>query len=167
MVCVCPTMPKRGAVTSTTRRSRSSLWPVIRACTGAAKPSAATFFFSSRRRQTRCLSDWSSDVCSSDLREAPETPQSPPLPPLLATHSVPGTSYPHPSSRYAPYPDRPAYEQPPSRRYSQTLSRDFPQPTSPTYVRSPTTTTRPPPIYPPDPYSPYAAPPYGRGVRRS
>src|SRR5258705_9267517 len=25
------------------------------------------FFFSSRRRQTRCLSDWSSDVCSSDL----------------------------------------------------------------------------------------------------
>src|SRR5258705_661252 len=26
------------------------------------------FFFSSRRRHTRCLSDWSSDVCSSDLR---------------------------------------------------------------------------------------------------
>src|SRR5258705_2425571 len=24
-------------------------------------------FFSSRRRNTRCLSDWSSDVCSSDL----------------------------------------------------------------------------------------------------
>src|SRR5947199_374722 len=24
------------------------------------------FFFSSRRRHTRCLSDWSSDVCSSD-----------------------------------------------------------------------------------------------------
>src|SRR5205814_5130021 len=30
------------------------------------------FFFSSRRRHTRCLSDWSSDVCSSDLR--PERP---------------------------------------------------------------------------------------------
>src|SRR5258705_4628503 len=31
------------------------------------------FFFSSRRRHTRCLSDWSSDVCSSDLtREAGE-----------------------------------------------------------------------------------------------
>src|SRR5882724_2578969 len=29
------------------------------------KPS---FFFSSRRRHTRCLSDWSSDVCSSDLQ---------------------------------------------------------------------------------------------------
>src|SRR5262245_48157181 len=32
-------------------------------------PSTAlcSFFFSSRRRHTRCLSDWSSDVCSSDL----------------------------------------------------------------------------------------------------
>src|SRR5205814_9735216 len=28
------------------------------------------FFFSSRRRHTRCLSDWSSDVCSSDLMPA-------------------------------------------------------------------------------------------------
>src|SRR5262245_64978712 len=28
------------------------------------------FFFSSRRRHTRCLSDWSSDVCSSDLGAA-------------------------------------------------------------------------------------------------
>src|SRR5262245_64251764 len=28
------------------------------------------FFFSSRRRHTRCLSDWSSDVCSSDLPDA-------------------------------------------------------------------------------------------------
>src|SRR5205814_4382719 len=29
--------------------------------------SGDVFFFSSRRRHTRCLSDWSSDVCSSDL----------------------------------------------------------------------------------------------------
>src|SRR5438045_1879514 len=29
------------------------------------------FFFSSRRRHTRCLSDWSSDVCSSDLGVVP------------------------------------------------------------------------------------------------
>src|SRR5262245_64833575 len=29
------------------------------------------FFFSSRRRHTRCLSDWSSDVCSSDLPRQP------------------------------------------------------------------------------------------------
>src|SRR2546429_4845672 len=28
------------------------------------------FFFSSRRRHTRCSRDWSSDVCSSDLRFA-------------------------------------------------------------------------------------------------
>src|ERR1035441_10821703 len=28
------------------------------------------FFFSSRRRHTRCLSDWSSDVCSSDLNKS-------------------------------------------------------------------------------------------------
>src|SRR2546422_9702763 len=27
------------------------------------------FFFSSRRRHTRCSRDWSSDVCSSDLQE--------------------------------------------------------------------------------------------------
>src|SRR5262245_64932861 len=31
------------------------------------------FFFSSRRRHTRCLSDWSSDVCSSDLALTPGT----------------------------------------------------------------------------------------------
>src|SRR3989449_5204664 len=29
------------------------------------------FFFSSRRRHTRCSRDWSSDVCSSDLTERP------------------------------------------------------------------------------------------------
>src|SRR5258705_4743214 len=29
--------------------------------------STCFFFFSRRRRHTRCLSDWSSDVCSSDL----------------------------------------------------------------------------------------------------
>src|SRR2546429_6128969 len=28
------------------------------------------FFFSSRRRHTRCSRDWSSDVCSSDLGES-------------------------------------------------------------------------------------------------
>src|SRR3989449_11005549 len=31
----------------------------------------AFFFFSSRRRHTRCSRDWSSDVCSSDLIGAP------------------------------------------------------------------------------------------------
>src|SRR2546429_6981420 len=28
----------------------------------------SVFFFSSRRRHTRCSRDWSSDVCSSDLK---------------------------------------------------------------------------------------------------
>src|SRR2546429_3707116 len=37
------------------------------------------FFFSSRRRHTRCSRDWSSDVCSSDL-----TRQSTPAPPANA-----------------------------------------------------------------------------------
>src|SRR5436853_1393573 len=32
--------------------------------------SICEFFFSSRRRHTRCLSDWSSDVCSSDLGQS-------------------------------------------------------------------------------------------------
>src|SRR5258706_15463062 len=32
------------------------------------------FFFSSRRRHTRLVSDWSSDVCSSDLSNTPQTP---------------------------------------------------------------------------------------------
>src|SRR2546429_9732291 len=31
------------------------------------------FFFSSRRRHTRCSRDWSSDVCSSDLRDHQES----------------------------------------------------------------------------------------------
>src|SRR5262249_58601205 len=32
------------------------------------------FFFSSRRRHTRLVSDWSSDVCSSDLKMGVEAP---------------------------------------------------------------------------------------------
>src|SRR5438045_8627583 len=36
--------------------------------------STVFFFFSSRRRHTRCLSDWSSDVCSSDLFTLVDTP---------------------------------------------------------------------------------------------
>src|SRR5207245_8802484 len=33
------------------------------------------FFFSSRRRHTRCYRDWSSDVCSSDLGGYGSVPQ--------------------------------------------------------------------------------------------
>src|SRR5204863_1252439 len=35
------------------------------------------FFFSSRRRHTRSLRDWSSDVCSSDLHHHAQTVQLP------------------------------------------------------------------------------------------
>src|SRR5262245_63451411 len=50
------------------------------------------FFFSSRRRHTRCLSDWSSDVCSSDLPSAlrraggprPDRPRAPADPDRLS-----------------------------------------------------------------------------------
>src|ERR1035438_347034 len=49
------------------------------------------FFFSSRRRHTRCLSDWSSDVCSSDLLveytfDHKETTMAEKLPQTLANH---------------------------------------------------------------------------------
>src|SRR5438046_5378740 len=37
------------------------------ACCRAGEAGGVFFFFSSRRRHTRLVSDWSSDVCSSDL----------------------------------------------------------------------------------------------------
>src|SRR6266571_7588220 len=46
---------------------------------GALRLSPLCFFFSSRRRHTRLTCDWSSDVCSSDLRHGGE-PSSPWLP---------------------------------------------------------------------------------------
>src|SRR2546422_5812761 len=41
------------------------MWAIARLC--------LFFFFSSRRRHTRCSRDWSSDVCSSDLLAAGQT----------------------------------------------------------------------------------------------
>src|SRR2546429_3177710 len=38
---------------------------------GCARVGLSFFFFSSRRRHTRCSRDWSSDVCSSDLLPLP------------------------------------------------------------------------------------------------
>src|SRR3989442_9738240 len=48
----------QSAVDSTTSRR-------VRSCLDLS--SGVSFFFSSRRRHTRCGRDWSSDVCSSDL----------------------------------------------------------------------------------------------------
>src|SRR5256884_2246374 len=39
-----------------------------RACSFVEGLYLCVFFFSSRRRHTRCSRDWSSDVCSSDLK---------------------------------------------------------------------------------------------------
>ena len=42
---------------------------VFRCLLGDVGINILVFFFSSRRRHTRSLCDWSSDVCSSDLRK--------------------------------------------------------------------------------------------------
>src|SRR5258705_12985538 len=47
------------------------------------------FFFSSRRRHTRCLSDWSSDVCSSDLSFSVTVRRSAPFTPIARGKRVP------------------------------------------------------------------------------
>src|SRR5438045_7717684 len=49
--------------------------------------SVSLFFFSSRRRHTRCLSDWSSDVCSSDLCDQTHSQQVTPPVVVAADHA--------------------------------------------------------------------------------
>src|SRR5438034_6657005 len=51
-------------------------------------PVARDFFFSSRRRHTRSLCDWSSDVCSSDLCSGSHSIQSTGIPPAVFRNSV-------------------------------------------------------------------------------
>src|SRR5207245_3304403 len=48
----------------------------------------ACFFFSSRRRHTRCYRDWSSDVCSSDLHREPSRDSGAALPPALSARAL-------------------------------------------------------------------------------
>src|SRR5215813_13285064 len=62
----------------------------VRGCTGACVCDdqgtiVFVFFFSSRRRHTRCGRDWSSDVCSSDLVCAPFNTTCPKPVPLVCT----------------------------------------------------------------------------------
>src|SRR5207248_8880066 len=52
------------------------------------------FFFSSRRRHTRSYGDWSSDVCSSDLRNRP-----PRWPAARSSSSIASPSRTSPTSR--------------------------------------------------------------------
>src|SRR5437762_5393511 len=46
------------------------MWSGSRSCLSTGYVSILFFFFSSRRRHTRYIGDWSSDVCSSDLGES-------------------------------------------------------------------------------------------------
>src|SRR5438045_4351433 len=67
------------------------------------------FFFSSRRRHTRCLSDWSSDVCSSDWRARDPDPGTGPaavalVALVLASCAAPAASSPAPSATTIPIP---------------------------------------------------------------
>src|ERR1041385_231145 len=62
------------------------------------------FFFSSRRRHTRCSRDWSSDVCSSDLVIVP-TDELPPAPPDGISSSNPGRGIPHQYALEQNYPN--------------------------------------------------------------
>src|SRR5437763_1686581 len=50
------------------RMARPVRYEVNRPSENSALSSRVMFFFSSRRRHTRYIGDWSSDVCSSDLR---------------------------------------------------------------------------------------------------
>src|SRR5260221_1403767 len=55
------------------------------------------FFFSSRRRHTRSLCDWSSDVCSSDLQAQPLTKVNAPAGALRSSARSMGRSEEHTS----------------------------------------------------------------------
>src|SRR2546429_3065065 len=60
-------------------RDRCSCWPPsleTRWGGGTISDGWWVYFFSSRRRHTRCSRDWSSDVCSSDLNGRPNTASS-------------------------------------------------------------------------------------------
>src|SRR2546422_6526139 len=73
-LCCCPRRSAASACRSAVLGGQGlgvRAWRVVRrrgwralACRGS-----VVFFFSSRRRHTRCSRDWSSDVCSSDLAQ--------------------------------------------------------------------------------------------------
>src|SRR5258705_1934239 len=59
-----------GSRSTRSSEDEASSWACV---LGSSTISSSSFFFSSRRRHTRCLSDWSSDVCSSDLVQAQDS----------------------------------------------------------------------------------------------
>src|SRR5256884_970407 len=64
-------MVHRSSARNRTAR-KDAPWRECHASCALAGASSRVFFFSSRRRHTRCSRDWSSDVCSSDLDHPPE-----------------------------------------------------------------------------------------------
>src|SRR2546429_4439408 len=54
-------------VWSLTSAIKTASTTAVKSCSGTNAVFYVSFFFSSRRRHTRCSRDWSSDVCSSDL----------------------------------------------------------------------------------------------------
>src|SRR2546422_7835621 len=46
----------------------TAMTPGLKSLRSRVQADDSLFFFSSRRRHTRCSRDWSSDVCSSDLQ---------------------------------------------------------------------------------------------------
>src|SRR5260221_8681154 len=73
------------------------LWGNLELFDSAVARLSVLFFFSSRRRHTRSLCDWSSDVCSSDLFRRPVESCLPLVPADPATRSarVPTIAAPH------------------------------------------------------------------------
>src|SRR5262249_9199624 len=55
------------ATGSNSTAARFCSWRGMERAMSVTSPPTLDFFFSSRRRHTRLVSDWSSDVCSSDL----------------------------------------------------------------------------------------------------
>ena len=96
MVCDCPTMPKRGVCVSTTRRSISSRWPVISACSGAAKPSAAASAGTSCTRPSviRMAPATRSGGTSASVADKAENSRVPSVSPSAAPASATRTSRP-------------------------------------------------------------------------
>ena len=96
MVCDCPTMPKRGVCVSTTRRSISFLWPVISACNGAAKPSAAASAGTSCTRPSviRIAPATRSGGTSASVADSAENSRVPSVSPSAAPASATRTSRP-------------------------------------------------------------------------
>src|SRR5262245_62405032 len=60
-----PSGPQRAGLDALRQNSAAMAKLVAGSCPGDPRLTPL-FFFSSRRRHTSCLSDWSSDVCSSD-----------------------------------------------------------------------------------------------------